>query len=340
MLRLRVHVRDLDSLDRAARRADRERLAGLVGVHVHLHRRGIADDEQRVAELLELALELLALQAFALDHERRAVAELRELLVDRVEPERLAGRRFRDRLAGRGRREPAHDLDETRAARVHDARVAQDVEHVLRAREGLLTGVHELDEELRGGLASGRRAPLPQRARGSPSASSPRPGGEPRGTPRRSLLGTLGRARRRPRAPRRPRTSAKPRTIWERITPELPRAPISAARVTSLASVGAVGRLRRLERVDDRACGQGQVRAGVAVGHRVHVEVVDPLAVRFERGERAARELERRHPVFTSWMCTSTDATLRPVSRSRSYATRLRRPDATSARLSPYSTTT
>src|SRR6266511_1591570 len=35
-----------------------------------------------------------------------------------------------------------------------------------------------------------------------------------------------------------PRTSAAPRTICERITPELPRAPISAARVTSLTSAG------------------------------------------------------------------------------------------------------
>ncbi len=31
-------------------------------------------------------------------------------------------------------------------------------------------------------------------------------------------------------------TSATPRTIWERITPEFPRAPISAARATSCAS--------------------------------------------------------------------------------------------------------
>jgi hypothetical protein len=36
-------------------------------------------------------------------------------------------------------------------------------------------------------------------------------------------------------APASPRTSAKPRTICERITPEFPRAPISAARVSSFA---------------------------------------------------------------------------------------------------------
>jgi hypothetical protein len=35
-----------------------------------------------------------------------------------------------------------------------------------------------------------------------------------------------------------PSTSAAPRTICERMTPELPRAPISAARVTVCASAG------------------------------------------------------------------------------------------------------
>ena len=33
-----------------------------------------------------------------------------------------------------------------------------------------------------------------------------------------------------------PRTSTKPRTIWEKMTPELPRAPISAARERSFAT--------------------------------------------------------------------------------------------------------
>ena len=43
---------------------------------------------------------------------------------------------------------------------------------------------------------------------------------------------------------------------------------------------------------------------------------------------------------LTSSMRTSTAATERPVCRSTSYATRLRTVAATSARLSPYSTTT
>ena len=56
LLGLLVHVRDLDLLERADGGAERERRTRLVGVHVHLQRRRVADDEQRVAERLELLL--------------------------------------------------------------------------------------------------------------------------------------------------------------------------------------------------------------------------------------------------------------------------------------------
>ena len=62
LARLLVHVRDLDAVDRADRAADRERRARIVGVHVHLDRGRVADDEQRVADLLELLLERLAIE--------------------------------------------------------------------------------------------------------------------------------------------------------------------------------------------------------------------------------------------------------------------------------------
>ena len=58
---------------------------GVVGVDVHLERRRVADDEQRVAEPLELALERVRVEVVALDDEDRAVAVLGQLLVDRVE---------------------------------------------------------------------------------------------------------------------------------------------------------------------------------------------------------------------------------------------------------------
>ena len=58
---------------------------GIVRVDVHLERGRIADDEQRVAELLELALEPVDVEPLTLDHEHGAVAELRELLVHRLD---------------------------------------------------------------------------------------------------------------------------------------------------------------------------------------------------------------------------------------------------------------
>ena len=63
-------------------------------------------------------------------------------------------------------------------------------------------------------------------------------------------------------------TSVAPRTICDRITPELPRAPISAARETSSARPARSSGPSSSQRLDDRAHGQRQVRAGVAVGHR------------------------------------------------------------------------
>ena len=95
-----VHVRDLDALDGAQRDRGRERRARVVRVDVHLERRVVADDEQRVAHLLERRLERRLIELVALDDEHRAVAVLRELLVDRVEAQRLA-RDLRRRAAAR-----------------------------------------------------------------------------------------------------------------------------------------------------------------------------------------------------------------------------------------------
>src|SRR5206468_652338 len=160
-LRLFVHVRDLDASDRADARAERERPPRIVGVHVHLDGGRVSDDEQRVADLFELALERAAIEILALDQEHGAVAELRELPVDRVEPDPIGRRgRFGEWLAAHDRRDAANELQQACAA-----------------------------------------------------AEPP--------------IGVASTA---------PSTSAAPRTICEKITPELPRAPISAPRATSRAS--------------------------------------------------------------------------------------------------------
>ena len=73
-------------------------------------------------------------------------------------------------------------------------------------------------------------------------------------------------------------SSARPRRICDRITPELPRAPMSEPRLiawhtSAIDSDCAQLRAHRLER-------ERHVGAGVAVGHRVDVEPVELLLVR------------------------------------------------------------
>src|SRR5207253_7901420 len=120
-------------------RADRERSTGIVRVYVNLDRSVVADDEQRVAEPVELRLEGVAAQVGALDEEDRAVLETRQLLVDRLEAEMLLHRgRLRDRLAADERRDSAHELEQTCTARVDDARVAEHLALLGSARDRLL----------------------------------------------------------------------------------------------------------------------------------------------------------------------------------------------------------
>ena len=158
------------------------------------------------------------------------------------------------------------------------------------------SGVRASDSSPRATMKASSSAPVelrapratrpPRPSRGSRSASSPRPGAGRRGRRRRSPSGTPARSCASSIGSRSPSTSAKPRTIWLKITPEFPRAPISAARESSRATASWPVGVRLLERLDDRPHGEREVRAGVAVGDRVDVEVVDPLLVRLEVAER------------------------------------------------------
>ena len=89
-------------------------------------------------------------------------------------------------------------------------------------------------------------------------------------------------------------SSAAPRMSCERITPELPRAPSSAARATESTICVAADLVERrpllgqaVELVEHGAQRERHVVAGVAVGDREDVEVVDLLAARLELAERA-----------------------------------------------------
>ena len=106
----------------------------------------------------------------------------------------------------------------------------------------------------------------------------------------------LGRAP--PRRPRRARRARRaiPRTIVERITPELPFASIGAARWTSAASCAVVAAVERSSAATIACTVSVEVRPGVAVGHRVDVERVDPAAVPLdvpERGRASRRTVSR-----------------------------------------------
>ena len=213
------------------------------------------------------ALERVLVERLALDDEDGAVAVLGELLVDRVEAERLRlDRHVRELLARRAVDHPARDLDEAGAAGVDDARVAQDVEHLGRAREGVLAarehGAQQLVGRsaacsfllaLLGHLADDREhRPLDGRFTARYAVSL---------APRNARLRSS--AELTPSCS--PSTSTKPRTICEKMTPEFPRAPMSAARVTSFATASLSAARRGVERLDDRAERQDEVRARVAV---------------------------------------------------------------------------
>ena len=104
------------------------------------------------------------------------------------------------------------------------------------------------------------------------------------------------------------------------------------ARVAARAAERGIGKLLRnglgpgcirpLERIDDRPDGEGEVRARVAVGDGVDVEVVDPLAAGLEPGERGAGELagadDVDHDLRAPSMCTVTAEIGSPVMRPTS----------------------
>src|SRR5438874_4594141 len=128
LLGLPMRVCDLDALEHADRGARGERRTGIVRMQVDLERALVPDNDERVAERLELRLERVKVEPVAFDDENCAVAEFRELLVDRAVRELLGLGRLRERLAGDGSRQAAHELEQSRAARVDDTCVAQNVE--------------------------------------------------------------------------------------------------------------------------------------------------------------------------------------------------------------------
>ena len=246
---LAPHVADLDAgtVDDPDRAAEVERPLGLVRVDVHLGDRLVARHEERVAQRLEPAVERVEIERLALDHEDRAVAVLRLLVVDRLLRQLLRDvGHLGERLARQLVEDAAHELEEPRAARIDDTGLAELVEHLGRPLDGVLAARDDPGERL------GDRERTHRRQLGLLGHLADH-------REHRSLHGDLDRlvrARRRPTASRppapprppaacSPRTRAIPRTIVERITPEFPLASIVAARWTSAASCADVAAVER-----------------------------------------------------------------------------------------------
>ena len=323
---LLVHVRDLDSFDRSDRRPQRERRAGLVGVDVNLERARVADDEERVAQLLELGFERVGVEVLSLDHEDRAVPELRQLLVDRVDPglvSVLAGG-VGQRLAGQRRGDAANDLEQARATRVDDPRLLENGELVRRARERVLAALDQLLQQRRGLeiCVAGVLGLLGELADHRQHRSLHRTPHRAVGGVARSAEGAADRGGiEQPRLAQRFGGTAQdlgedharvPAGAHQRRTRQLLRERRRGPSAVETSSTSMIA--RAVSR---------QVRARVAVRHGIHVQVVDAAAVRLECLERRSPELagplQLRHADRrTSSMCTSTAATWRPVSRSTS----------------------
>ena len=250
-------------------------------------------------------------QVLAGDREVRAVAERRRLVLRvRDARRRVVGELRRRGAAQRGDHAGEHH-GQAVAAGVDDAGLAQDRQQLGTARDRQLAGAQRRLEHRRRSSRSARR-----RRRGDAAAARPcaRRSDATRAAISRTTVRIVPSAgsRTEPYARSAARaiaaatstgsisspgreisSSAAPRSSWERITPELPRAPSSAARATEstissrpMSSMSPCAR-QAVELVEHGAQRERHVVARVAVGDREHVEVVDLPPARLELGERA-----------------------------------------------------
>ena len=308
-----MHVRDLDAGDRPPGGPERQSAAGIVCVDVRtLRRTRVADDEQGIAEPAELVLEPVGVEPVAFDDEDGAVAELGELLMDEVDRRdlRRLERRLRKRLAGQRGCDAADDFDQPGRPGIDDAGLRQHGQHLLRPDDA---GLAASDDGSQVSPALGLLGELADRGqhRSLDGLADGAVGGVARAPQRAGQV--VGLAERLGRAP------DDLREDHARVPPR----PHQGGPRHLAGELGAILALGRLERLDDRAHGERQVRARVAVRHRIHVQVVDPPPVGVGRGERTPDELGHPRPPLTpvtrtSSTTTSTAATGSPVNRSTS----------------------
>ena len=278
--RLQLHVRDLDALDRADGGACPERGPGIVRVDVRLQRRLVADHEQRIPEGREVALQILSFEPLALDDEARAVAVARSRQVHGVRRQLRRRCGLGERLTREACGDPAHDLDEARGSRVDDARRPQLLELPLRPCDSLVSVGDECGEQLRGGIVAAALGLVGQLADDR----------EDRPLDRLAHRGVGGvrcsSERRRNRTVGLVALHGASDDLRQDHARVPPRSEQRGAHHVVVA---------RLERLAHCAHGEQHVRAGVAVGDGIDVEVVDARAAAFERAFRRTHELELVH---------------------------------------------
>ena len=213
---------------------------------------------------------------------------------------RVLGGRVRERLAGQRRRDAAHDLEQACAAGVDDPGLLEDSELVRRPCQRVLAALDQLLQQRRGLelRVAGVLGLLGELADHRQHRSLHR-------TPYRAVGGVAGGAE--GAADRR---GVEQPGLAERLGGAAQDLGEDHARIAAgahqrrprelLREHGAVGSGRGLEHVHDRARRLRQVRAGVAVRHRIDVQVVDAAAVRLERLKRRPSELAGALQ-FSSW---------------------------------------
>ena len=287
-----LQVGDADPVRPAGRHRRLDGGAGVVDVHVDVPQPVAADDHEAVPERVELA------RAARVRRRRRHRAGTSPRRPGRrsdgsPRPRPDAAVAACSPTSPPERLHAGHDLGEgiehdhePAAAGVDDPGQAQRLEHGRGAGQRV-AGPLRPRPPPRHRRPPRRPGPASRPSRPRPAPRSgwcPRPGARPpRSRGRRPAPGAGGRRTRRARRRRSGRRGPRsvPRRIWDRITPELPRAPIRApgrhrpAPPRSTPGGAAGARPALVDRLAGGLHGQVEVGAGVAVGHREHVEGVD-----------------------------------------------------------------
>ena len=293
---LLFHVVDLDLGEDAQSPRDAEHRAGLVGVDVDFQLPVVPDNQQAVPQAAQGLLERGLIEVRAREKETRAISEValllrRFLLGQRGHRSREARRylRLHPTLSVGG---PFHQYDQPESAGIDHAGVGQCPKQRGSPFNALPSGGDDVLKKGShlGGLRrlSGGLRHLPEHGQhGAFNRLANRAVGRLGG-----MAQSPGKHLPADRTGSWASTSIAPRMIWDRITPLLPRAPISAAcEMAEHTSRSGRSSGSLADGIDHALDGERQVGTRVSVGHRVDVQIVDFLFALLERREAGCEHL-------------------------------------------------